>query len=106
VPINDRLLAALEEGYKVRSSEWVIEHNSKNVVSVKKGFASAVKRAGLKNISPHSLRHTAATWMALAAIPMPQIANYLGHKDSRTTERVYAHHHPDFLKSAAKALEW
>ncbi len=35
---------------------------------------------------------------------MPVIAQYLGHRDSRTTERVYARFSPDFLQSAAKAL--
>jgi integrase len=43
--------------------------------------------------------------MAEGGIPMPVIAQYLGHRDSRTTERIYARFSPDYLREAAKALE-
>ncbi|WP_348522502.1 tyrosine-type recombinase/integrase [Bradyrhizobium iriomotense] len=34
------------------------------MASVKKGFGSAVRLAGLSGkVSPHTLRHTAATWL-------------------------------------------
>ena len=54
--------------------------------------------------SPHVLRHTAAVWMAEDGVPIQQIAQYLGHNDSRTTERVYARFSPDYLREVAKAL--
>jgi integrase len=50
------------------------------------------------------MRHTAAVWMAEAGVPMPVIAQYLGHTDSRITERVYARFSPDYLRGAADAL--
>src|SRR5262249_16136097 len=44
------------------------------------------------------LSHTKKTpqrlWMAEEGVPMQQIAQYLGHSDSRTTERVYARFSP------------
>jgi integrase len=52
------------------------------------------------------LRHSAAVWMAEQAVPMTQIAQFLGHTDSRITERVYARFAPQFLSTAADALEW
>jgi integrase len=42
--------------------------------------------------------------MAEEGVPMQQIAQYLGHNDSSTTERVYARFSPDYLREAAKAL--
>jgi hypothetical protein len=38
-------------------------------------------------------------------VPMDQIAQYIGHEDSRTTFRVYARFSPDYLQNAARALE-
>jgi integrase len=36
---------------------------------------------------------------------MWEIAGYLGHADSRTTERIYAHHSPDYLERARQAFD-
>ncbi len=65
-------------------------------------FGGACKRAGLVDVSPHTLRHTCGTWMAQRGVPLHQIAGWLGHTDARTTE-LYAHHHPDFMEAARRA---
>ena len=85
---------------------FVIEWGGSRVLSVKKGFAAAAKRAGIKNITPHILRHTAASWMAMAGVPMFEISRYLGHSDTRVTERRYAKLSPEYLRKAAKALDF
>jgi len=36
---------------------------------------------------------------------MRKIAQFLGHSDVRTTERIYALYSPDYLRDAAAALE-
>ncbi|WP_443026506.1 tyrosine-type recombinase/integrase [Sphingomonas sp. HMP6] len=105
VPMNAQLREALVDAKTGALSEFVVEHGREQIASVKKGFGSTAKRAGIK-VSPHMLRHSAAVWMAEAGIPMPQIARFLGHTDSRITERVYAKFSPDFLKGAAEALTW
>lgn len=104
VPINETLLAALQDARKGALSEYVVEWSGQRVRSIKKGFARAAERAGLEGVSPHVLRHTAAVWMAEASVPMSVISQYLGHTDSRTTERVYARYSPDFLRGASNAL--
>lgn len=86
-------------------SDHVIEYAGRPVADVKKAFAAAAARAGLAGVSPHVLRHTAAVWMAEAGVPMPEIAQYLGHADDRITQRVYARYSPDYLRRAAAALE-
>ncbi len=103
LPINDSLLEALAEAKEGATSPYVIEWGGERVRSVKKGVGAAARRAGVK-CSPHVLRHTAAVWMAEDGVPMQQIAQYLGHNDSRTTERVYARFSPDYLRAASKAL--
>ena len=104
LPINDWLLPALQEAKTAAVSPYVIEWGGMRVNSVKKGIAAAARRAGVK-CSPHVLRHTAAVWMAESGVPMSEVAQYLGHTDSRTTERVYARFSPEYLQGAAQALE-
>jgi integrase len=105
VPINDSLHTALTEAKAAAQTEWVIEYDGQRVGSIKKAFARTAERAGMPEVTPHVLRHSAATWMAMAGIPMRKIALYLGHESERTTEAIYAHHAPDFLRDAARSLE-
>lgn len=105
VPMNDQIKALLAEAKESALSDYVIEHGRGRVASIKKGFAAACGRAVVK-ATPHMLRHSAAVWMAEADVPIGQIAQYLGHTDSRITERVYARFRPSFLSGAAKALIW
>ena len=106
VPMIPEIETALREARKAALTDFVIEHGGKPVRDIRKGFAAAVQRAGLSaDVTPHVLRHTAAVWMAEKDVPMPQIAAFLGHVDSRVTERVYAKYQPEFLRRAAAALE-
>lgn len=103
-PMNETAFRALSEARPGAVSQHVIEWGGERVHSVKKSVARAAAKAGV-TCTPHVLRHTAAVWMAEAGIPMEQIAQYLGHRDINTTRRVYAKFSPDYLKSAASALE-
>ena len=81
----------------------VIEWNDKPVQSVRKGFASAVRAAGLDNITPHTLRHTAVTWALQNGADPWETAGYLG-MTVEMLDRVYGHHHPDHQANAAAAI--
>ncbi|RMF00171.1 MAG: site-specific integrase [Alphaproteobacteria bacterium] len=105
VPMNATVRAALEAARAGALTDHVIEWGGKPVRSIKRGFRAACRRAGLEGVTPHTLRHTAATWMAEAGVPMDEIAQFLGHSDARTTYRVYARYSPDYLRKAGRALE-
>ncbi|MEO0036166.1 MAG: hypothetical protein RLZZ501_2189 [Pseudomonadota bacterium] len=105
VPINQTLYPVLRAAKAQASTDHVVEYDGQPVKNVKKSFAAACRRAGLSDFTPHDLRHTAAVWMAEAGTPMSEIAQYLGHSDSRITERVYARYSPDYLRKAASALD-
>lgn len=83
---------------------YVINRKGRRVADIKKSFASACDKAGLDDVTPHTLRHTCGTWMAQGQVPMWQISGWLGHTEKKTTE-LYAHHHPDYLKEAAEAMD-
>lgn len=54
-------------------------------------------------ISFHVLRHTYASQLAMAGIPLQMIAQMLGHADTRVTEQHYAHLQPSFVMDAVRA---
>lgn len=49
-----------------------------------------VKRHDLPNVSPHDLRHTAATLALEGGADLKQVQQLLGHKDPATTMKFYA----------------
>jgi integrase len=81
-----------------------IEWNGKPVASVKVGFASAVRLAGLEGrVHPHTLRHTSATWMMQNGEDIGEVAGFLGMSPQMLID-VYGHHHPDFQEAAAESF--
>lgn len=53
--------------------------------------AGLVDDAGRPLVSPHRLRHTAASIMIAQGVPLPVVARQLGHANPRITSMVYAH---------------
>jgi integrase len=53
-------------------------------------WKQAVEKAGVAYLKPHALRHTHATLLLEAGVPMHVVSSRLGHKDVATTMRVYA----------------
>jgi integrase len=106
VPMNKRAYRYLRVLRAAATCDHVIEWGGHRVLSIKKGFRAACQRAGIRDATPHILRHTAASWMAESGVDMFRISRYLGHSDTKVTERRYAKLHPDFLADAAEALDF
>jgi integrase len=70
---------------------------------LKKPWRAISKRAGLKGVRIHDLRHTHASVGAGAGLGLPIIGKLLGHTQSATTQR-YAHLDNDPLKKAAEHI--
>lgn len=51
------------------------------------------------------LRHSAAVWLAEDGHSMTRIAQFLGHSNSRITEKVYARYSPEHLRDLADTLD-
>lgn len=104
VPINDVLAPALAGARRLATTRYVIEWAGVPVASVKHGFRDAATRAKLRDVTPHVLRHTAATWMVQGGVPLWQVAGMLGHSDAVMVAQVYGHHSSDHMRDAAAAL--
>lgn len=73
-------------------------------------FAILLKKAGMRKIRFHDLRHTCASLLVLAGFSLYQVAIWLGHSTSATTEKFYAHldfkSHLDLANEMARILDY
>jgi integrase len=72
--------------------------------NVKRSFTAARSKAGLKDLRFHDLRHTAATRLVSAHIPLSEVGRVLGHPQANTTYR-YVNANIETAKRAAAALD-
>jgi integrase len=70
---------------------------------IKKGWAGACQRAGIQDATPHTLRHTFASWLVQRGEPLRTVGELLGHRDPSMVMR-YSHLSPDHLASAVEGL--
>jgi integrase len=95
VQVARRLMVHLRNARK-RGTDLghVINIDGGPVGDIKRSFQSACLAAGLTDVTPHTLRHTCATWLMQAGVDKWKAAGYLA-MSLDTLERVYGHHHPD-----------
>jgi integrase len=70
-----------------------------------RSFDRIRKAAEVRRIKFHGLRHTCATLLLQANVPVHVVAERLGHSDVQITLNTYAHVLPDMQADAAKRLE-
>ncbi len=82
--------------------EYVCHYNGRPVQKLRRSWRQAVAKAGLDGkVTPHSLRHTRATWLMHAGIDLWEAAGSLG-MTVEMLSKVYGHHHPDWQKKASE----
>jgi len=105
--IHDRLLPHL---HRWRASDdrrgltHVVHYNGKPVLKLRRSWDHVREHAGLAGdeVVLHTLRHSAATWLMQAGVPVFEAAGYLG-MSPETLQRVYGHQHENFQEVAAAA---
>lgn len=71
--------------------------------NVKKSWTSVRTKAGLPDVRFHDLRHTAATRLVAAHLPLPEVGRVLGHTQANTTYR-YVNANIETTRRAAALL--
>jgi integrase len=81
---------------------YVCHYSGQRIMKMRRSWRTAVRAAGLdKDVTPHTLRHTRATWLMQKGIDPWEAAGHLG-MSLEMLERNYGHHHPDAQKRAAE----
>lgn len=101
VPVPMRLLRHFERWHK-NGAKWAVEIEGCRVANIKNDWETIREIAGMPEVTPHTLRHTAITWAMQSGANVWHVSGYFG-VTLDTLEKYYAHHHPDFVKTAVDA---
>jgi len=87
--------------------EWVftsIEGTALDAANLRKVFARALKKAGLRQIRFHDLRHTFASWLLGNGESPVYVKEQLGHSSIQITVDTYGHLIPGANREAVNRL--
>ena len=101
VPLADRVAGELDRHFKrsayQQDDDLVFCHPQTGKPldrsRLTKRFKAAAKRAGIRQVRFHDLRHTFGTRMAGAGVPLRTLQEWMGHRDFKTT-LIYADYQP------------
>lgn len=106
VRLNRKLLGHMKRWQRQDGNiRHIVHYGGERIVSnFRRSWERMLLDAGIEgHVTPHSLRHTAATWLMQAGVPINKAAGFLG-MTVQTLERVYGHHHPHFQEEVANAF--
>jgi integrase len=92
VPLHPKV-QKLAEALPLGIADWKLQEEWK----------AAREACGLEHVRWHDLRHTCASWLAQAGVPLHTIGEFLGHSSPAVTKR-YAHLQPSHLADAVRKL--
>ncbi|MBD3183481.1 tyrosine-type recombinase/integrase [Candidatus Poribacteria bacterium] len=111
LPITPVLFDVLQEHrrYYIENeikSDYVFTFRGKRLRSnIKKSLGRIVKDAGLKNVTLHTLRHTFASQLVMAGVPLREVQELMGHRSYETTLQ-YAHLSQDHINQQVMKLPY
>lgn len=73
--------------------------------NLRRAFARLTTAAGLGRWHPHELRHSAASILSAAGVPLEAVSDVLGHADVSVTARVYRHRITPTVAAAVGPME-
>lgn len=101
VPISEALAPILRQAYAERINDYVL--GTTVIYHINEELAALALSVGVEGVTPHVLRHTAATHMARAGVSLWKIAGVLGNSVAMV-EAVYAKHCPEGLQDAVNSI--
>lgn len=109
VPLNNEAKAAIrrrlawQKERGIRSLHVFCGYKGERLMSVRTAWKGILKRAGITDLKPHDMRHTAASWLAQQGYSLVKIGKLLRHKDIRSTAR-YAHLNNESARELSESL--
>ncbi|MCI0999819.1 site-specific integrase [Ochrobactrum sp. C6C9] len=106
IPLGPKLFGHLLRRHRRSNGPYVFHQKgdaNTRIHSIDKGFRAACIRAGLKHVTPHTLRHTRASWFAQDGEKILDVSEYMA-VSTETLAKVYTHHNPKHLRALAARL--
>ena len=105
IPMKADVYAVLFNRRRDTGYVFVDEHNKRLTgKQLQLHLGRLCKKAGLRHIGWHTLRHTFASHLAMRGVPLNAVQALLGHSSITTTMR-YAHLAPSTLRAAIDQLD-
>jgi len=104
----DQELLRIQLGVSLNADDFVfIRHDGSKVnpSAVTLAFRRIIKKAGLRDIRIHDLRHTHATLMLKAGVHPKVVSERLGHANIGITLDIYSHVLPGLQEAAAEKFD-
>jgi integrase len=101
IPLNNTVLATLKGLIRNTENDRVFWNVPK---FWRKAFHGALRRSKIQDFKFHDLRHTFASWLVQAGVPLKTVQEILGHATLNMTMR-YAHLAPDNRVDAVRMLD-
>ena len=104
--IPPRLLAHLKRWKKNSNTKFIVEHPRKPgepIYDIGKALEGAASRAGVKRITPHTLKHTAITLAIQSGMTAEDASDYFS-TSIETIQSNYWHHSPKHQKRAIATM--
>lgn len=102
IPLTNRLLAHCSRWQRM-GARWAVEVDGQRIGDVKHSFQWAREKAGLPDVSPHILKHTAITWAMQKGLTVEDAADYFD-TSAETIRNTYYHHSPHYQQRALSIL--
>jgi integrase len=106
IPLSDQALGALN-GHRHLRGELVFSGGTGRLLNrgeCKWPLWGACRRAGLRRVGWHTLRHSFASHLAMRGVPLKAVQELLGHSTMDMTMR-YAHLSPDVRRDSVRLLD-
>ena len=103
IPMNSVIVVALKNIKRENDFVFPGPRKSKQYSDIFYPFKQACKKAGIKDLRFHDLRHTAATLMVTGGVDLVTVKEILGHSSIEQTMR-YAHPTPENKRKAVNVL--
>ena len=111
IQLTPALEKALKEHKKTQSelgvrSDYVFTYRGERIrTGVKASLGRVLEKAGLEDVTLHTFRHTFASQLVMAGVPLREVQELMGHKSFETTLR-YSHLSKNHVKKQVLKLPY
>lgn len=103
VKLPRKLLAHCRR-WRANGAIWAVEVDGARVGDIQTAFDGARRHAGLEDVSPHILKHTAITWAMQRGMKIETAADYFA-TSAETIRATYYHHSPEYQDDAVAIMD-